>query len=57
MLSGLVVETPGQSTLDTTCATERTGVFRFTCDIPSHRPSMWGQLVVLPPGGMEGDGR
>ncbi len=44
-----VIDLPGQSTVVDTVVASRVGLFRFVCDIPSHSPFMYGQLVVLPP--------
>jgi hypothetical protein len=44
------LDLPGQSTVVDTVVASRVGLFRFVCDIPSHSPFMYGQLVVLPPG-------
>jgi hypothetical protein len=43
------LDLPGQSTVIDTVVASRVGLFRFVCDIPSHAPFMYGQLVVLPP--------
>jgi uncharacterized cupredoxin-like copper-binding protein len=56
MLSGLSLAIAGQSVLDTTYVARRAGIFKFVCDIPTHRPMMWGQLVVLPARVMAGVG-
>jgi hypothetical protein len=49
VLGGLAVGLPGQSVTRATWVAGRAGVYPFACDIPSHQPSMWGQVVVLSP--------
>jgi len=48
VLSGLVVELPGQSIRRATWRADHAGIFTFVCTIPAHMPEMYGQLVVLP---------
>ena len=53
----LSVALPGSRITRATYVARRPGIFRFTCSIASHLPSMWGQLVVLSPGALEADGK
>lgn len=48
VLPDLSVALPPQKTTTATYVANRSGIFTFTCSIPSHLPMMWGQLVVLP---------
>jgi hypothetical protein len=45
----LSVALPGLKATTATYVARRAGVFAFTCSIPAHLPTMWGQLVVLDP--------
>ncbi len=54
VLPDLSLALPPQSVVDTTYVARRAGIFRFVCDIPTHLPMMWGQLVVLPASAMNG---
>ncbi len=56
VLGDLALALPGQSVTDTTWLARRAGVYAFTCNIASHQPSMWGQVVVLAPGAVAGVG-
>lgn len=56
VLPGLSLALPGESVVDTTWVARRAGIFEFACDIPTHLPMMWGQLVVLPASVMAGAG-
>jgi len=47
VLPDLSLTLPPQSVVDTTYVARHAGIFKFVCDIPTHRPMMWGQLVVL----------
>ena len=49
VLPGLSIALPGQETTEATYVASRAGIFPFTCNVPSHLPMMWGQLVVLSP--------
>ncbi len=49
VLSDLSLTLPPQSVVDTTYVARHAGIFKFVCDIPTHLPMMWGQLVVLSP--------
>jgi hypothetical protein len=55
ILGDLAVGLPGQSVTTATWVARRAGIYTFTCNIASHQPSMWGQLVVLAPGAVGGD--
>ena len=48
VLSTLAVSMPPQSTVSATYVARQAGVFDYVCEIPSHKPMMYGQLVVLP---------
>jgi hypothetical protein len=54
VLPGLSLALPGQQTTHATYVARTPGVFAFTCNIPTHLPMMWGQLVVLSPQAVEG---
>ena len=54
VLGDLAVGLPGQSVTRATWVARRAGIYTFTCNIASHQPSMWGQLVVLAPGAVGG---
>ncbi len=56
VLPDLSLALPPESEVDTTYVARRAGIFRFVCDIPTHLPMMWGQLVVLPAATMAGVG-
>jgi hypothetical protein len=43
------VQMAPQSTVADTVVASRTGLYRFVCDLPSHSPYMYGQLVILSP--------
>ena len=47
VLADLTVQMPPQAIVHATYIASRAGVFDFVCDIPSHKPMMYGQLVVL----------
>ncbi len=49
-LEELAVAIPGQSVTNATWVARHAGIFRFTCNIASHQPSMWGQIVVVAAG-------
>ncbi len=49
VLSDLVVPLPGQQTTRATYIARHVGIYRFSCSVVAHLPSMWGQLVVLAP--------
>ena len=49
VLAGLTVPMPPQSTVHASYIARRAGIFDFICDIPAHKPMMYGQLVVLRP--------
>ncbi len=49
LLPDLSVALPGLQTTTATYVARHAGVFTFTCSIPAHLPSMWGQLIVLSP--------
>jgi len=55
VLGDLAIALPGQSVRDTSWIARRAGIFPFTCNIASHQPSMWGQVVVLAPAAVAGD--
>jgi uncharacterized cupredoxin-like copper-binding protein len=55
ILGELAVGLPGQSETRATWVARRAGIYTFTCNIASHQPSMWGQLVVLAPGAVGSD--
>lgn len=57
VLGDLAVALPSQSVTDATWIARRAGIYDFTCSIPSHQPSMWGQVVVLAPGAVAGGPR
>jgi plastocyanin len=48
VLATLRVSMPPQSTASATYVARQPGVFDYICEIPSHKPMMYGQLVVLP---------
>jgi len=48
VLSTLTVSMPPQSAVSATYVARQTGVFDYICEIPAHKPMMYGQLVVLP---------
>jgi plastocyanin len=54
VLPGFAVALPGQSTTHATYVAAKAGIYAFTCNIATHLPMMWGQLVVLAPGAMAG---
>ncbi|HTS90104.1 MAG TPA: cupredoxin domain-containing protein [Gemmatimonadales bacterium] len=45
----LSVTLPGLKATSARFVARRAGIYPFTCSIPAHLPSMWGQLVVLSP--------
>jgi plastocyanin len=49
VLPDFVVPLPGQTVTHAVYVARRRGIFRFTCSVAAHLPSMWGQLVVLSP--------
>jgi plastocyanin len=49
VLGDLAVGLAGQSETRATWVARRAGIYAFSCSVPSHLPSMWGQLVVLSP--------
>jgi plastocyanin len=54
VLGDLAVGLPGQSVTSATWVARRAGIFAFSCNIASHQPSMWGQVIVLAPGAVGG---
>ena len=46
VLPDLSLTLPPQSVVDTTYVARHAGIFKFVCDIPTHLPMMWGQLIV-----------
>ena len=48
VLPGLSVALPPQSTVVSSYVARHSGVFDYVCDIPAHKPMMYGELVVLP---------
>jgi len=54
VLGELALALPGQSVTDTTWVARRAGIHDFTCNIASHQPSMWGQVIVLAPRAVAG---
>ena len=50
VLPDFAVGLPGQTVTHATYVARRAGIYAFTCSVPSHLPSMWGQLIVLDPG-------
>jgi plastocyanin len=53
VLPGLALPLPGLHTTHATYLARHAGIFPFVCNIPSHMPMMWGQLVVLAPTALE----
>ena len=49
VLSNLAVTMPPQTTVNSTYVAREAGIFHFVCDIPAHKPMMYGELVVLKP--------
>lgn len=49
VLPGFAVALPGQSTTHATYVARQAGIYPFSCNIATHLPMMWGQLVVLAP--------
>ena len=47
VLRDLSVTMPPQSTVRASYVAKEAGIFDFVCDVPSHKPMMHGQLVVL----------
>ncbi len=56
ILGDLALALPGQTVTDTMWVARHAGVHEFTCNIASHQPSMWGQVVVLAPAAVAGTG-
>ena len=56
VLPGFVVALPGGQRVDTTYVARQVGIHAFYCNVASHLPTMWGQLVVLPAAAMAGVG-
>jgi plastocyanin len=56
VLPDFAASLPGQSTTHATYVAQHAGVFPFKCAIAAHLPMMWGQLVVLAPGAVAGEG-
>ncbi len=54
VLPGFAVALPGQSTTHATYVARKAGIYPFTCNIATHLPMMWGQLVVLAPAAVGG---
>ena len=54
-LPDLAVPLAPQRVTTATYVAAHAGIYRFTCSVPTHLPSMWGQLVVLSPSAV-GDG-
>jgi len=48
VLPDFAVSVPGQSVTHATYVAKEPGLYSFRCAIPSHLPSMVGELVVLP---------
>ena len=48
VLPGLAVTMPPQSSVNASYIARAPGVFQFECDLPAHKPTMYGELVVLP---------
>ncbi|MFL5481995.1 MAG: hypothetical protein ACJ8AK_07370 [Gemmatimonadaceae bacterium] len=48
VIPGVAVSMPPQSTVSATYIANKAGVFEYVCDVPSHKPMMYGELVVLP---------
>lgn len=48
VLGSLKVAMPPQSTVNADYIARSPGIFRYYCNIPTHGPMMYGQLVVLP---------
>lgn len=55
VLGELAVGLPGQSVTSATWVARRAGIYTFTCNIASHQPSMWGQVIVLAPAAVGGE--
>lgn len=49
VLPDLAVPLPGQSVTRATYVARRAGIYPVSCNVPTHAPMMWGQLVVLSP--------
>ncbi len=49
VLPGLALGLPGETTTHAVYVAKEPGAFPITCNLPAHRPMMWGQLVVLSP--------
>lgn len=49
VLPGLALALPGERTTHAVYVAKEAGVYPITCNLPAHRPMMWGQLVVLSP--------
>lgn len=48
VLGDLTVLMPPQSTVHARYVASAAGIFRYVCDVPKHRPFMYGTVVVLP---------
>jgi hypothetical protein len=48
VLGSLTVLMPPQSTVHARYVASAAGIFRYVCDVPMHRPFMYGTMVVLP---------
>ncbi len=49
VLPGLALALPGGKTTHAVYVAKEPGVYPITCSLPTHRPMMWGQLIVLSP--------
>ncbi len=49
VLPGLALGLPGGRTTHAVYIAAEPGVYPIACNLPAHRPMMWGQLVVLSP--------
>ncbi len=49
VLPGLALGLPGGRTTHAVYIAKEAGVYPITCNLPTHRPMMWGQLIVLSP--------
>lgn len=49
VLPDLAVALPGQQMTHATYVARRAGIYPIICNVPTHLPMMWAQLVVLSP--------
>ncbi len=56
VVSGLALTLPGNSTTHAVWVARRPGIFPIVCNVPTHMPMMSGQIVVLAPAAVAGEG-